>query len=465
MDYYVLLMNDVVYHNPNNVPLTYDEVQILLNSEKFKDALCINISEDIRQYNIKNRTKDNVEDLLSELQYEYYLWDSQYKNNNLKKDFTLPMNVESNEQYISVLKENFAEYCDAIDCIAFKYNEGLLDDVKQTCDEIILALNLYIQNRKSEAYEYILNILRKNINDPFWVSGLDKSYAFRGIAPFYNLQDKDYEDIYDKMNSGDLTFYRARPECVSNRIDMLHIPYESKFKVKAQRFSVDGTPCLYMGTTSFVCWEEYDMNEEIYLSSFKFDDRGKQLKILNLVAPARLIDGIYNRNSNVQSEVRNKLQISLVKLFPLIYATSFHVNEENRTNRYEYIISQLLMDCIKEMNIDGIAYLSKKGKDDDSQYPQGINLAIPIFDIDNENQYGKCCEMLKMTKPVGLNSGLKCKGDLHSYVNKNYNKIDEYGRQEYNSFVDYNGNREFYGNIRFSKFDDLLVNEEYDYYK
>ena len=42
------------------------------------------------------------------------------------------------------------------------------------------------------------------------------------------------------------------------------------------------------------------------------------------------------------------------------------------------------MRCASRIGIDGIAYLSMKGKDE-FQYPQGVNLAILATDISEKN--------------------------------------------------------------------------------
>ncbi len=53
--------------------------------------------------------------------------------------------------------------------------------------------------------------------------------------------------------------YKAR-ESKSNYLfkkdELFHIPYDKRDKIGNQRFSVSGMPCLYLATSSYVCWEE-----------------------------------------------------------------------------------------------------------------------------------------------------------------------------------------------------------------
>ena len=38
--------------------------------------------------------------------------------------------------------------------------------------------------------------------------------------------------------------------------EMFHIPFDKRYLVKNQRFSLSGLPCLYLGGSSYICWEE-----------------------------------------------------------------------------------------------------------------------------------------------------------------------------------------------------------------
>lgn len=53
--------------------------------------------------------------------------------------------------------------------------------------------------------------------------------------------------------------YKAR-ESSSNYLfskdEMFHIPYDKRSKIGNQRYSVSGMPCLYLASSSYVCWEE-----------------------------------------------------------------------------------------------------------------------------------------------------------------------------------------------------------------
>ncbi|AWZ48300.1 hypothetical protein C3495_05460 [Clostridiaceae bacterium 14S0207] len=91
----------------------------------------------------------------------------------------------------------------------------------------------------------------------------------------------------------------------------------------------------------------------------------------------------------------------MIETFPLIAATSYSIQNNFRSFKSEYIISQLIMQCLEELKIEGIAYQSKKCE---GYELLNINLAIPMINkTDNQqNLYGKICNEIRLTDPVNF---------------------------------------------------------------
>lgn len=446
MDYWILLEkgNPITKtemrgkHLTNNLPFIYDEAMALINS-KYTNAKCINISEDIKKQGIA------VDDKLPLEEKIFQAWNSKFLDTAIN-GFSMPKSVNDNIEYSNELKNVFEKYKKEMQKIAFKYEKNLVEDVTNNCDKILEALNAYFTGDKNKAKTIIASLIRSYIDNPFWVSDLDKSYAFRGIEPFADLHSEGYEEQYADMMNNNLDFYRARTERISrDRKEVLHIPYQKLNLITEQRFSLKEQPCLYLGTTSYVCWTECrkPQLEKFYLAGFRANKLGKKLKVFNLVASEALVNGIYQKGSN--EPFKKELQISMLKLLPIVLATSFSVKSENREEKYEYIIPQLVMHSLSELNIDGVAYLSKQGKDD-FQYPQGVNLAIPVLDISNKKEYGEVCSKFVITEPKGFREYLE--SNSQSYINKVFSGY--FGTQEYNN--------KFY---QYSKVDDIISGEQY----
>ena len=140
----------------------------------------------------------------------------------------------------------------------------------------------------------------------------------------------------------------------------------------------------------------------------------------------------------------------MLKLLPIVFATSFSVNNEYRQEKYEYIIPQLIMQALSELNIDGVAYLSKQGKND-FQYPQGVNLAIPVLDISYEKEYGEVCNKFIITEPKGFKEYLESQTQSKSYINRAFS--DYIITEKYNSDFQ-----------QYSKVDNVISGEKYKVY-
>ena len=85
---------------------------------------------------------------------------------------------------------------------------------------------------------------------------------------------------------------------------------------------------------------------------------------------------------------RNELQLSMLKIFPPVIATSFTLENDGNDCKYHYLLSQSLMRVPNRHGIDGIAYLSTK-VNNEFQFPQGVNLTIPATDISNNRIYSQ----------------------------------------------------------------------------
>ncbi|EPY7163905.1 TPA: hypothetical protein PIO38_001981 [Klebsiella pneumoniae] len=171
--------------------------------------------------------------------------------------------------------------------------------------------------------------------------------------------------------------YRVRKSDtpLSSRKEIFHIPFSKRHLVGAQRYSVDGLPCLYLGTSLYVCWQEMNKPDfdKLYISAFTTNDN--KSKILNF-APS-LLNNISQDDSTTTNLVQRK--ISYLTLWPLIIACSYTKTHPESKFTQEYIVSNLLMQWISQRiksQIVGIAYFSthmKKSKNS----TKSINVVFP----------------------------------------------------------------------------------------
>lgn len=381
-------------------------------------------------------------------------------DNNIK-GFSLPIKVKDNEEYRKRLEEELDKYLNSLKHPAFISEEGLFKEVKNTCELILQVLDELIAERNEEADKKIEKMLNKFEGNSFFVSALSNSYSFRQSAPFSELRLPGYDQEYSKMLNTKLTFYRVRTKKkesstnISEVEDMLHLPYDLREKAGNMRFSSQCLPGLYLGVNTYTCSKEcrWDKEtEELYASVFIPNEKGEKYRILNLTIPSSAINGIY-RKADPNDEKKKPLWIAMLKIFPLVIAISFTVEKEEEY-KYHYLLSQSLMRVANKCGIDGIAYLSMQGEDE-FQFPQGVNLAIPATDISENRRYSEKCEGFEISKPVKY-QGQEEK-NAQSYINKIYKKYDEWGWEEHISKLDVDGKEQFYGETIYGKFDNYLV--------
>ena len=349
--------------------------------------------------------------------------------------------------------------------LAFNYDASLLNDVNENIQLIKRAWSDYNNGNQEKATQEIRKILDKYVNDPFIVSTLDESYASRQMACFdslnYNSLDAGIigrmaENSYDLMKNHPLTFYRGRKstEVLATRKELLHRPYVRNEKIERQRFTCSGIPALYLSSTSYGCWLECGRPEKnFYVSCFVPNEKGLKLKVLNLLDNQYLIDGFgtHAHENCVHSEAQKKL----ISLFPLTLATSFKYTGDK--NEEQYIIPELVMRALENIDIDGIAYTSKYLKSD-QQFQIGINIAFPVYKEHLIEGYGKICRCFDMTEPVLLDENREyTEEESGSFIYDVYYKNSE--EIKWKPPVNPEDGNEEYGKTKFAKFDNHLANQ------
>lgn len=371
-------------------------------------------------------------------------------------EFKLPRYCYQDSSYYDELKNILQAYLDYIKTIKGLHQDTIVE-VDENIKLILHSIIDYYNASFSIAKEDIMLILKKYTNSKFLVTTVNECYAFRGMAYYPELLLSMYKDyaIYDNMRNIPLNFFKARDADYPMEIkDMLHIPLNRRGIVSTQRFSMNGIPCIYLATTSYCCWLEMNIpsKQNFYVSSFEIQT---DLKVLNLCISQGLINGCSLYDNEEQLDLLNQM----IKIWPLICATSFSISEKNRAFKSEYIVSQLTMQCASELGIDAIAYLSKK-MDDYLSYPHAVNLAIPIKRNERGNYWENSAKILISPPKLYseyLNEKINVATKRRSYVNSIYFAFDENDIDSYSSMIDFLDMRTLYSKTKFCYFDDYLV--------
>lgn len=279
---------------------------------------------------------------------------------NIKHLF--PVIIKNGSDYRDCLQHSLEEYCSILE--TRKEDISIINSCKAISKQILLIVDNMRQGAHSTAYRQLENILNdKNGKYGITVDGLIQEQE----GYFYRMRK-----VEDRRNVG------AK--------EMFHIPFNMRNIVTTERYSFPGLPCLYLGYSVYVCWEEMGRPEfsRVMISALKTT---RKLRLLDLRAP------IYHRWNQT-----NK------KSIPLLLACQVVVTDKEAKYKSEYIIPQLMMEYIitNHENIDGILY-SSVFKDTQFEYPADkfYNLALPAIQDSKVEKYSpKLKNLFLVTDPT-----------------------------------------------------------------
>lgn len=351
--------------------------------------------------------------------------------------FDLPIWIENHDEYDEVIIREMKRYRDKLSSKRrWQEDPSFLEEVDAVISHIQDAIHLERRGETWKAQQEIHEIIDNYCHERFFVNPITNNFAFRGTAAF---PDKD-EDKMEPRQREALTFFRCRTGKFQKQEELYPLSSSMLSFCSAQRYSLAGIPCLYLATTTYCCWMEIGRPEEFSASSYKPTESGKKLRILNLAFSQRQMHNL------------GKDSRAAYLLFPLVMAVSVAVKNPRADANFrpEYTISHLVMRCLREFGIDGVAYCSSR-IDDVLGFPHTINLAIPVFDET------KTFADFVITDPGTFSPQKRqCKGEgkqsEKSYLNKFYIKEDDVL-----SYISCYGCAIHYLKTSFSEIDDSLV--------
>ncbi|MEG2640633.1 MAG: RES domain-containing protein [Bacilli bacterium] len=303
-----------------------------------------------------------------------------------KYKYLTPISIETDSEYLVEVKKLFDNI--EKDILDFKAPKIYLDVIKNYKMKIIDCITKYYSGDIVDSYDSITSIIEEFKKNGISISTISNSISFNNC---------DFLIGEEKYHIKDFEFFRARfTEKATDFLpnEMTHIPFNERGKIANQRFSLTGLPCLYLGSTSYCCWEEMkrpsDHNFNVSAIRLK-----KDFKILNLTINTPILLK-YLEFFKISKDSQHK-SLLFFKLWIITLVTSFKVKEDNRLFKSEYIIPQIIMLACKKMNIDGVAYLSKQTKNDEFASRIAVNLAL-LAKYNNEDELSSICNDLQISQ-------------------------------------------------------------------
>lgn len=291
----------------------------------------------------------------------------------------LPVTQKASDDFrLTPLKKLLRQYEIDIENLDIDIRPQNWDELKSRISCLCKAINRIITESYRGAHSKAFRILKNQID----------GYNSRG-KKITNLRENTFVTT---LNKGE-DFYRMRVVPSTQRqalkiYDMFHIPFEMRGKIKTQRYSVYGHPCLYLGCSTYACWEE--MRRPAL-------DQCVVSRVSNL-EELHLFDLRIPEFSVWEADLYSHLCI-----YPLLLSCMVEAKAETNDYVPEYIIPQLIMEWLifhnnfkiaKNIKINGIIYTSSH-LNADFDYPSDKfwNIAIPT--IKTLAPKGHCAELLK----------------------------------------------------------------------
>ncbi|WP_143058696.1 hypothetical protein [Alkalibacterium putridalgicola] len=311
----------------------------------------------------------------------YYWNDSLFYEVMNKEILHLPMEHGDKDYYYSLRILLTKYYTEVKYLLNKKERKKLLKIIKLLLD-IILMYDFNDFAKMDSCFERVVEILPKIGDDKI-------------LKNFYSTHGDDPLKLYRSV-----PYYKGNtPAHKYGRKGIFHIRFSEKGKASSSRYSIEGEPCLYLGTNLATCINEAGLEEGL-ISRFRFD----RLNSSNIVYVYDLaikpqdffdeskIEEIKDWTGRDISEKDEKKRY--VFWYPLIAACSFIRNQKDKNEGiypYEYLIPQLFMRFLKNKKKKesynttinyGVRYFSCKSVEDSNV---GYNYAFPTSEVESGN--------------------------------------------------------------------------------
>lgn len=295
--------------------------------------------------------------------------------------------VKRDTDSISFLRKRFDDYINNVDSLSVngddvsKFIYGNKAVIEETCNKILESLELFFYGKISSSY-------------------LKSTEIFEKLKPFLK-EMVNKKDIKKQLSC----LYRMRVDSKNTfrREEMFHVPFEKRHILSTYRYSVQGTPCLYLSGSSYLCWEEFDRPnmDDVHVVRLEANEN---VKIIDFGwRPAYYASMIeHELKEGNTSHYGFKVAANYAICWPIIAACSLRVKEKDAKFKEEYIIPQHLTQWIIENNFcDGIRYFSTKlGDEYFGSLGLEINYVFPAKTCASSGFCTKLKSLFKMTEVV-----------------------------------------------------------------
>lgn len=311
---------------------------------------------------------------------------------NLIKDFMLPI-VNRENSLINFMDTHYKKYIEELKQLIktqkFLDNEFInnladkIDEIDDICKNIIKILRLY-----------------------------DKGNKIKSHSLFFKLIDDLENRLFIRENNSNITghefrYYRIRSTEEKRdykRKEIFHIPFNKREHISSCRYSIAGYPCIYLSSSSKLCWFECGMPKKFILAEYEFNDEVSKMKIIDFALDsyrfAEWVKSVYiSKNKAKKKKRAHELLLNHFITYPIKVACSIIVKNKEANFKHEYVLPQMLLLWVRDNDTySGIAYHSCTNQNLAPKF--GVhNLVLPAKDIGKDGYCKYLKQNLRISKP------------------------------------------------------------------
>jgi len=281
---------------------------------------------------------------------------------------------------------NYLDHLDGQDDL-FENNKWDLDfiEVKKLARKLALGLSNVLSKYLNESNRYAAYEVFKNTLEEEHKYGSESSIRLEQLLLVQRIPDISYRIRYSEFS-------------LLDQKDLFHIPFEERYKVADERYSVSGNPCLYLSNSLYLCFREKQLesynNQYASLVRYFPIDEIKNY-VIDLTWDKDLIDS--------ESKLR------FIITWPLLAACNILVHDYSHKFRCEYLIPQMILNWVMHgrQRILGVKYNSTKISSSSKDVGAFHNYAFPA----KSNlglEYGvELTEHFHLTKPILMSESVQ----------------------------------------------------------
>ena len=278
-----------------------------------------------------------------------------------------------------------------------RYEDTLKNYCDTFCAHFELVMNNKCKNRDCIYYlscNYVYSIIEKIKKDEIfdffnrvrqiYLEWIDSEIT-NALGQFDKLMSEFNLLHFEKEIKEYDLFFRGRvSEQVLTSWDMFHIPFNRRYLINNQRYSLTGQPMLYIGSSVLDIVEEIEAENLKNLKVSMVRLNADSLKIYSLQSNItdELVDLDVDLLFNDESDIYNKSNF-----FRMLLASvcSFQRRQELKGFNFceEYVLPQMLAQILKRKGFDGVAYYSTKRYENLVYSEDGVKKDLAYFRDDN----------------------------------------------------------------------------------